>query len=174
MYIKDKIQIVNKLKDKLLSNCFYIIDASGLKVEEINKFRKECFKKKISYQVVKNTLIKKTLKELNNINIDLKFLKGFSGILITNNLNSNQPAKIIKSFRDLDSIKKIKLKIAFIEESLFIGNESLEKLIKIKSKNEMIYDIILLLKFSIGEIINSLNNEKNKIFSIIEGLKKKK
>jgi len=64
MYIKDKIQIVNKLKDKLLSNCFYIIDASGLKVEEINKFRKECFKKKISYQVVKNTLIKKNFKRI--------------------------------------------------------------------------------------------------------------
>lgn len=171
MNIKKKIEIVKNLKNKLSSNCFYIIDSNGLKVKEINQFRRKCFEKKIFYKVIKNTLIKKALKELKYKEFDFKVLKGFSSILITDNTNSNLPAKIIDNFRKTNNTQKPILKIAFVGDELFIGNDSLVKLINIKSKNEIIYEIILLLKSLFYKVLDLLNSKK-KIFKIIKQLKK--
>lgn len=178
MYIKNKIQIVKNLKEKLLiSNCFYIIDANGLKVEEINEFRKECFKEEVFYKVTKNTLIKKTLEKINLYkDFDFKILKGFSGILIPNkNKNPNIPAKIILNFRKSNNTKKPILKTTFIQDVFLNGDNFLKKIINLKSKNESIYEMVLLLKnSSVYKIIHLLNNQRNKIFEIFKALKKKK
>ncbi len=140
-----KAVVIEELKDKF-AKCqfFYITDAGGMSVDSINKFRRSCFDKGIEYKVYKNTLIKKALEQSTDNQIDYtefndKVLAGFTGVLFSPESGS-APAKLLKDFRrDNPGVNgKPFLKGAFIDSSLYIGENTLDELSKVKSRLEMI------------------------------------
>tara|TARA_B110000495_G_C22755906_1_gene442727 strand:- start:134 stop:664 length:531 start_codon:yes stop_codon:yes gene_type:complete len=173
---ENKIEVVNNLTNKFKeNNIFYLLDASGLTVTEINSFREKCFKKNIEYKVVKNSFIKKALKnqEVDYSEIlDSDSLKGFSGLLFTNESPSG-PAKILKDFRKSFNSGHPSLKAAAIESDFFIGDDHLDSLSKLKSKNELIGEIILLLQSPAKNIISLLKSSENKLSGVIKALENK-
>lgn len=177
MIRKEKAQIIESLVEQFSTAAyFYIIDATGLTVEEVNDFRKKCFKNGVVYTVVKNTLIKKSLERMEN-GIDYaifseQVLKGFSGILISKDA-ANIPAKIIQAFRKERGKDQPMLKGASIEREFFIGNQYLDVLSKLKSKTELIGEIVSLLQAPVMRVITSLQGSKHKLAGILENLSKK-
>ena len=165
---QDKNQLIEVLDGMLQDNKnFYLTDISGLNAEESSQLRRMCFKKEVSLQVVKNTLLKKALDKL-----DLDFeemygvLKGNTSIMFTDVASS--PAKIIKEFRK-KSDKPI-LKAAYLDESLYLGDENLKMLSDLKSKEELIGEIILLLQSPAKNVVSSLQSSKNKLSGLIKSL----
>ena len=163
---ENKIEVVKDLTNKFKeNNIFYLLDASGLTVSQVNSFREKCFKRDIEYKVVKNTFIKKALE---NQDVDYSeilnsdSLKGFSGLLFTN-LSPSSPAKALKDFRKFLDADHPSLKAAAIDSDFFIGDDHLDSLSKLKSKNEIIGDIILLLQSPAKNIISLLKSSENKI-----------
>jgi large subunit ribosomal protein L10 len=155
----EKTQVIDELVEKLNSNDkIYLADCSSLTVEKVNAFRKQCFEKKISVTVVKNTLLKKAIERANDSKLAelIPALKGETALMFTD--TSNAPAKIIKDFRK--NGKKPALKAAYVEEMIFMGDEQLEALVGLKSKNELIADVIALLKSPIQRVIGGLENKK--------------
>ena len=155
----EKTQVIEQLVEKLNANDkIYLADCSTLTVEKVNAFRKQCFDKKISVTVVKNTLLKKAIERANDSKLAelIPALKGETALIFTN--VSNAPAKIIKDFRKND--KKPALKAAYVEEMVFMGDEQLDSLVALKSKNELIADVIALLKSPIQRVIGGLENKK--------------
>ncbi|WGH26366.1 MAG: 50S ribosomal protein L10 [Candidatus Bostrichicola ureolyticus] len=152
------------------SNAIYLTDISGLNAQQISDFRKECFKFKVNTQTIKNSLLKKAIefnkkKEFYNL-YDL--LKGNTTISISN--ISNLPAKIIKNFRIKTGVNKPLIKGVYIDKCFYIGDNQLETLICIKSKEELICEILKLLNLTIINLISTLN--KN-IFNIMQSLNNK-
>jgi len=146
---EEKAIIINELTDKL-SDCrnFYFTDASGLSVGQINQFRRFCFNKGIEYKVYKNTLITKALEkqEVDYSSLYEEVLSGFTGILFSSE-TANLPAKAIKEFRKEVPINdKPILKAACIDTEIYVGDDHLSYLCNLKSKNELISDIIMLLQ----------------------------
>jgi large subunit ribosomal protein L10 len=170
---EEKGQVIDNLADQLSKTpYFYITDTGGLTVAQVNAFRKLCFERGVEYKVVKNTLIKKALERLDAdyTPFDNKVLKGFSGIMFSPE-NSNLPAKLIQEFRKKDK-KNVKpvLKGASIDTDLFIGEENLDLLSKLKSKNELIGDIIGLLQSPAKNVISGLQGGGNKLAGILKTL----
>ena len=158
---EEKTQVIEQLLEKLnKNNKIYLADCSSLTVEKVNQLRKECFDKKISIQVVKNTLLKKALERANDSRLaDLvPALKGNTALMIAE--TSNAPAKVIKDFRKKGNDKPL-LKGAFVEETIYLGDDQLEALASLKSKNELIADVISLLQAPIRRVIGGLENKKS-------------
>jgi len=154
----EKTQVIEQLLEKLNSNNkVYLADCSTLTVEKVNAFRKQCFEKKISVTVVKNTLLKKALERANDSKLAelIPALKGETALMFTD--TSNAPAKVIKDFRKKDS--KPALKAAYVEEMIFIGDEQLDALAGLKSKNELIGEVIALLQSPIQRVMGALENK---------------
>jgi len=157
---EEKTQVIEQLLEKLNKNSkIYLADCSSLTVEKVNQLRKECFNKNISIQVVKNTLLKKALERANDSRLAdlIPTLKGNTALMFAE--TSNGPAKIIKDFRKKGNEKPL-LKGAFVEETIFIGDDQLEVLASLKSKNELIADVISLLQSPIRRVISGLENKK--------------
>ncbi len=174
---KQKETIVEGLVKQFSStDYFYIIDATGLTVEAVNDFRKRCFQAGVLYQVVKNTLINKALKKLNG-EVDYSsfgdaVLRGFSGILFARDIGST-PAKIIKGFRKQKGLGSPILKGASIDQALFIGEEYLDTLSELKSKAELVGDIIGLLQSPVKHVMASLQSSKYQLAGIVKALSEK-
>ncbi len=170
---EEKAEIISSLKVKFEENAhFYIADASGLTVAEINEFRSECFKNGVEYKVVKNTLIKRALDEIEGDFSELEqVLKGTSGILFSKE-SGNTPAKIIKSFRKKGNEKPI-LKAASIESEIYLGDENLDALSSLKSKNELIGEVILLLQSPAQRVISALESGKSTLAGVVKTLSEK-
>ena len=167
---EDKGKIIQELSDKFAKfNYFYITDASGMTVENVNKFRKLCYSKGIEYKVVKNSLIKKALESTKTDYSPFygKVLKGFSGILFAE--SGNAPAKLLKEFYSTGLDKPL-LKGASISNDLFIGENQLEALATLKSKNELIGDIIGLLQSPAKNVISGLQSGGQKISGVLKTL----
>jgi large subunit ribosomal protein L10 len=155
----EKTEVIDQLVEKLnANNKIYLADCSTLTVEKVNQFRKACFDKKVSVTVVKNTLLKKAIERANDSRLAelIPALKGETALMFTE--TSNVPAKIIRDFRKKDS--KPALKAAFVEEMVYIGDNQLDALASLKSKNELIGDIIALLQSPIQRVIGGLENKK--------------
>jgi large subunit ribosomal protein L10 len=155
----EKTEVIDQLVEKLnANNKIYLADCSTLTVEKVNQFRKACFDKKVSVTVVKNTLLKKAIERANDSRLAelIPALKGETALMFTD--TSNVPAKIIRDFRKKDS--KPALKAAFVEEMVYIGDDQLAALAGLKSKNELIGDIIALLQSPIQRVIGGLENKK--------------
>ncbi len=153
----EKTQVIEELVEKLnANNKIYLADCSTLTVEKVNAFRKQCFEKKISVTVVKNTLLKKAIERANDSKLAelIPALKGETALMFTE--VSNAPAKVIKEFRKKDS--KPLLKAAYVEEMVFIGDEQIDALAGLKSKNELIGEIIGLLQSPIQRVMGALEN----------------
>jgi len=157
---EEKTQVIETLVEKLNANTkIYLADCSSLTVEKVNQLRKECFSKKISIQVVKNSLLKKALERASDSRLAemIPALKGNTALMFAE--TSNGPAKVIKDFRKKGNEKPL-LKAAFVEETVYIGDNQLEALASLKSKNELIADVVSLLQAPIRRVIGGLENKK--------------
>ncbi len=169
---QEKTQVISDLAVKFTENSnFYFADASGLTVAEINNFRQRCFDKGVEYNVYKNTLIKKALETLDTdySSFGDTVLKGFTGIIFSKE-SGNLPAKLIKEFRKAQGGEKPIFKGASIDTDLFIGNDQLDLLTKLKTKFELIGDVIMLLQSPAKNVISSLQSGQNKLTGILKTL----
>jgi large subunit ribosomal protein L10 len=150
------IEIENLTAQLADSNVVYIADISGLDAESTSSLRRACFKAGIKLEVVKNTLLAKAMEFSDNEYGELSnVLKGNSAIMIAD--VPNAPGKLIKDFRK--KYKKPVLKGAYISEEIYIGDENLDALASIKSKSEVIGEIIGLLQSPAQRIISALQNK---------------
>lgn len=159
---EEKAQIIDELTQKFADNAhFYVTDASGFTVEQINNFRRMCFKSGIEYRVYKNTLIQKALERQKGTDYSPIFdvLTGFSGVMFSKE-TGNAPAKVIKEFRKKLEGKPV-LKAASIKSEFYIGDENLNALANLKSRDELIGEIIGMLQAPARNIISALQNRKS-------------
>ncbi len=171
---EDKARLIGELSEKLKrTDHFYITDTSDLTVAEMNKFRGMCFTKGVEYKVIKNTLIKKALENVDSNYADLNdILKGTSGIMFVNE-NANAPAKIIKDFKKEDPKDRPKFKAASIDSDLYIGENQLSALVGLKSRQELIGEIITLLQSPAKNVITLLQSGEHKLAGIVKTLSKR-
>lgn len=155
------------------SPVFYLTDASTLTVEQTTALRRECFNGKIRMQVVKNTLLKKALDSIEGIDYSEMYsaLHGPTAILFAE--TGNAPAKLLKEFRKKNpKLEKPTLKAAYVEQTVYVGANQLDTLANIKSKNELIGDVIALLQSPAKNVISALKSSPNKLAGIVKALEK--
>lgn len=165
---EEKNQFVDDLTVKLNNaNIFYLADIAGLDAENSSKLRRSCFSGNIQMEVVKNSLLKKALERAEG-NYDELYvsLKGNTSIMFAE--TGNGPAKLIKEFRKKS--EKPLLKGAFIDQAIFIGDANLDALVALKSKEELIGDIIALLQSPAKNVISALQSGGGKIAGIVKTL----
>ncbi|HMI06932.1 MAG TPA: 50S ribosomal protein L10 [Flavobacterium sp.] len=165
---EEKSKVIEDLTAQLAgTNVVYLADISGLNAETTSNLRRACFKAGIQLEVVKNTLLAKAMEASDNDYGDLStVLAGNTSILISE--NGNAPAKIIKEFRKKSD--KPLLKGAFIHHAVFIGDNQLDALIALKSKEEVIGEIIGLLQSPAKNVISALKSGGGKIAGIVKTL----
>lgn len=167
---EEKGQIIDALAEKFSQhNHFYITDASGFSVEQINAFRRVCFNKGVEYRVYKNTMIRKALeKRGGNYDPIYKVLHGFSGVIFSKE-SGNAPARAIKEYRKKNEGKPA-FKAASIQTDVFIGEENLNMLNDLKSKNELIGEIISMLQAPAKNVLSALLSSKQTIAGLVKTL----
>ena len=166
----EKIELVSSLKEKFESNLFfYVLDSGGMTVAEINGFRRLCHEKGFEYQVVKNNLVKKALDDLEADFSPMydTALKGFSGILFSNESGSG-PAKMLKEFRKKGRSERPVLKGASIDSSFYFGEESLEDLSKIKSKEDLLAELLGLLQSPASNLVRAMQSPGEKLAGALQ------
>jgi len=166
---EDKTQIVDNLVTKLgQTPNFYIADISGLNAEVTAKLRRECFAQNITLMVVKNTLLRKALEKTGNTEATLLFpiLEGPTSVMFTD--TANVPAKLIKEFGR--KYGRPILKGACLQECAYVGAQHLEALINIKSREELIGDVVGMLLSPARNIISALTSGGAKLAGIAETL----
>lgn len=169
---EDKNKIIASLAETLGScNSFYITDISNLTVEKTSALRRLCFGKNIKLRVAKNSLIRKALEKVKADGYEQLFdsLKGSSAIMFSE--TANAPAKVIKEFRAKND--RPILKSAFIDSAVFIGDHQVDTLAALKSKNELIGDIIALLQSPAKNVISALQSGGGKLAGILQTLEKR-
>ena len=153
------------------SKNFYLADTSTITGIKINAFRRICFEKQVNITVVKNTLLRKAMEKSGNAAAFAELhdtLTGNTAILTAT--QPSDPARVIKQFRADGTNTKPTLKAAFIEESVYIGDNYLEQLSALKTKNELIADIIALLQSPAKNVISALQSGGNKLSGIVKTL----
>lgn len=170
----EKKVIIDSLTEKFKENpFFYITDASGFSVAQINAFRKACYDKGVEYKVYKNTLIKKALENLDSdySKLSQEALKGFSGVVFSKE-TSNLPAKVLLDFRKKLGRKEVRplFKGAGIDSDVFIGESNLEVLSTLKSKQELLGDLIGLLQSPAKNLVSALLSGQNNITGVLKTL----
>ena len=166
---EEKSQYIEDLAGKLSeSGVFYLTYTAGLTVDTVNQLREKCFKSNIELRVVKNTLLKKAMEQIEDTNYEDLYgvLAGPTAIMFAE--TGNAPAKLIKDFRKKH--EKPLLKGAFIEEAIYTGEENLEFLTSIKSKEELIGDIIALLQSPAKNVISGLKSGGGTLAGILKTL----
>jgi large subunit ribosomal protein L10 len=168
---EEKSVAINEILDVLKSNQnIYLTDISGLNALETSNLRRMCFKAGVKLSVVKNTLLEKAMDDSEKDFGELKeTLNGNTSVMIAE--VSSAPAKVIKNFRK-KSERPI-LKGAMIEEDIYIGDDQLETLFAIKSKEELIGDIIMLLQSPAKNVISALSSSGGKLSGILQTLSNK-
>ncbi|RHJ91115.1 50S ribosomal protein L10 [Parabacteroides bouchesdurhonensis] len=152
---------------------FYLTDIEALNAEKTSKLRRECFKQEVKLVVVKNSLLKKALE---NVDGDFSSLhdamKGNTAVMFSQ--VANAPARLIKDFtKDTKGEGKPQLKAAYVQESFYIGAENLEALVTIKSKNELIADVIALLESPAKNVISALQSSGQTIHGLLKTLEER-
>jgi large subunit ribosomal protein L10 len=150
---------------------FYITDTSNLTVAKINNIRRKCFESDITIQVAKNSLIKKAMEAAGGDYTQMyDVLKGSSSILFSK--SATAPAKLIKQLRKSGSEKPI-IKAAYIDSAIFIGDNQLDTLINLKSKEQLVGEIIGLLQSPAKNVISALQSGGNKLAGIVKTLQER-
>jgi len=170
---ENKQVLIESLTQQLKDNSnFYLTDISSLNAEDTSNLRRLCFKNGIKMQMVKNTLLKKAMVNADK-NLDELFgtLKGNTSIMFSE--TGNAPAKLIKEFRASTKGELPILKSAYIEEATYIGNDQLEFLVAIKSKNELIAEVIGLLQSPVKNVVSALQSGGNNLTGILKTLSEK-
>lgn len=159
---EEKTRVIGELVEKLNNTSkVYLADCSSLSVEKVNQLRRKCFEQGISMHVVKNTLLEKAIERANDQNLKdlIPTLKGATALLISE--SSAAPAKLISEFRK-GGIDRPLLKGAYVEETIYIGDGQLSTLATIKSKNELIADVIALLKSPSQKVLSQIQQNAEK------------
>ena len=171
---EEKAEIITELKEKFASNpFFYITDAAGMTVAQVNNFRRMCFSEQVEYRVIKNTLIRKALEDIEGdfSPLDKTALKGFSGVLFSKE-NSKKPAELLKKFYKTGMEKPV-LKAASIDAELYIGADQLDALTKLRSKQDLIGEIITLLQSPAKNVIGALQSGGNTLAGLLKTLEER-
>jgi len=165
---EDKVAIINELSQKLKDTShFYLTDISELNAEDTSSLRRKCYEKEIELVVVKNTLLKKAMEQSEADYSEIfDVLKGATSIMFTE--TGNVPGKLIKEIRK--SSEKPILKAAYVEESVYIGDDQLDTLANIKSKNELIADVISLLQSPAKNVISALQSSGQTLTGVLKTL----
>lgn len=168
---ENKNEIIQKITDQFKNNKnFYVADVSSLTVNQTNDLRKLCYKYGITLNVAKNTLIKKALERAEIIDENLfSSLHGPSSIMFSESINA--PAKLIREFRK--KYEKPVLKAAYVEETVYIGDHSLDALLTLKTKEELIADVVMLLGSPIRNLISALKSADSSIMGVLKTLSDK-
>lgn len=168
---EEKSQVIEELTAQLADNSnIYLTDISGLNAGATSNLRRACFKANVKLAVVKNTLLEKAMNASEKDFGDLPtILKGNTSVMYSE--TGNAPAKVIKTFRKKS--KKPLLKGAFIEESIYLGDEQLDMLVNIKSREELIGDIVSLLQSPAKNVISALQSGGGKLSGILKTLSQK-
>jgi large subunit ribosomal protein L10 len=168
---EQKNAIIDSLTTRLKEySHFYLTDTAQLNAADTSNLRRKCFENDIKLIVVKNTLLRRALVQ-SGMNFEELYpvLKGTTSIMFTQSVNS--PARLIREFRKKHD--KPVLKGAYVQESIYLGDEMLDTLVSIKTKEELIGDIIILLQSPAKNVISALQSGGNKIQGVLETLKKK-
>jgi large subunit ribosomal protein L10 len=170
MRTEEKNQVIDSLAEQLQAyNNIYITDIGDLNVEKSNDLRRLCFRRNVKLTVVKNTLLKRAMeKSGRDFSEMFEILNGPTSIMLCD--SGNVPAKLIKEFRKLAKSQKPILKGAFVEESVYLGNDQLDSLVNLKTKNELIGEIIGLLQSPARNVISALQSGGNKLSGIVKTL----
>lgn len=168
---EEKDVIIENLAQRLNdTKHFYLTDISELNAEETSDLRRKCFEKEISLLVVKNTLLRKAMEKSEGAYDDLyDVLKDSTSIMFCE--SGNTPAKLIKEFRK--TMEKPVLKAAFVEESVYIGDDQLDVLSKIKSKEELLGDLLNLLQSPATSLVSALASSSSKMAGALKTLSEK-
>ena len=169
-----KAQIIESIAAQLQETPnFYVTDISGLNAEQTAKLRRACFEAGIKLSVVKNTLFAHVLDASENEEMKLidQVLVGNSAIMYTT--SANAPAKLIKKFTKETGLDKPALKGAYVQECAFIGADKLEELAAIKSKEELIGDIVALLQSPMRNVLSALQSAGSTVAGIVKTLSEK-
>lgn len=169
---EEKHEIIELLAEKLRNtNHIYLTDISGLTVEDTNKLRALCFKREIGLQTVKNTLLRKAMEKVDGKDFSGLFdaLKGSTAVMFSD--INNTPAKLIQEVRKKQA--KPILKGAYVEECCYLGDNQVDVLVAIKSKEELVGDIIGLLQSPAKNVISALKSSSNTIAGIVKTLSEK-
>ncbi|MGK6351884.1 50S ribosomal protein L10 [Parapedobacter sp. DT-150] len=168
---EEKQEIVRALAEQIKSyGIFYITDTADLTVAKVNGIRRKCYDRGIAMQVVKNTLIKKALEEAGVDSEELLgVLKGSSTMLFSD--TGNAPAKLIKELRK-EGDKPV-LKGAYIDSAIFVGDNQVDALSQLKSKNELIGDIIGLLQSPAKNVVSALQSGGNTLAGLVKTLQER-
>jgi len=168
---EEKSQVIKDLTTQLADNSnIYLADISGLNAGATSNLRRACFKANVQLAVVKNTLLEKAMEASDREFGELPtVLKGNTSVMYSE--TGNAPAKVIKAFRKKSD--KPLLKGAFIEETIYLGDEQLDMLVDIKSKEELIGEIIGLLQSPAKNVISALQSSGGKLSGILKTLSQK-
>jgi large subunit ribosomal protein L10 len=168
---EEKSQVIEVLTTKLTEgNIIYLADISGLNALDTSNLRRACFKANVKLAVVKNTLLEKAMEKSDKDFGELpNVLKGNTSLMFSE--TGNAPAKVIKEFRKKSD--KPLLKGAYVEEAIYVGDDQLDTLVNIKSKEELIGDVISLLQSPAKNVISALQSGGNKLSGIIKTLSEK-
>lgn len=165
---EQKSQIIDEIaKDLADYPNVYVTDISGFTVDTVNQLRRQCFRNDIKLKVVKNTLLKRAMEQVEGDYSEIEdTLKGSTAIMLST--VGNAPARLIKAFRVKN--KKPIIKAAYIESASYIGDEMLETLCNIKSREELIGDIIGLLQSPAKNVVSALQSGGGKLAGIVKTL----
>ena len=169
---EDKAIIIANIGDQLKNySCVYLTQTSGLNAEKTSALRRACFSEDIKMLCVKNTLLKQAFEASETDYSGLyDLLHGETTLLLSN--VGNAPAKLIKKFRDKNNTLPM-LKGAYVEETVYVGEDQLDILSNIKSKNELIADVIGLLQSPAKNVISALQSGANILHGVLETLSNK-
>lgn len=165
----EKNQLIDQLAETLsASNVIYLADTSELSAEATSNLRRTCFNKQIQLSVVKNTLLRKALERIEGKDFSELYsvLAGPTSVMLAE--TGNAPAKLIKEFRKKN--KKPILKAAYVEEMCFVGDDQLQALIDIKSREELIGEVIGLLQSPIRNVLGALQSGGNTVAGLVKTL----
>jgi len=163
---------IDELAGKLAeSSYFYLTDSSELTVETINKFRRLCFQRKVEFRVVKNTLLKQAMEQVNPSVYEGLYtsLKGPTSVLFAD--TGSTPAKLLQEFRK--SSKKPILKAAFIDSAVYVGDDQIDALTNLKSKQVLIGELVGLLQSPARNVISALQSSGGKLAGIVKTLQER-
>ena len=171
---EDKGVIIGQLTEVLKEYPnFYLTDIEAMDAEKTSQLRRECFKREVKLVVVKNNLLKKALGNLEGDYSELDgALKGNTAVMFSQ--VANAPARLIKDFtKDTKGEGKPQLKAAYVQESFYVGAENLDALVSIKSKNELIADVIALLESPAKNVISALQSSGQTIHGLLKTLEER-
>ena len=163
---------IKELTQMLADNSvLYLTDATGLNAEETTQLRRACYKNDVRMRVVKNTLLRRAMEASEGTDFSelYEVLTGQTALLVGN--VGNAPAKILKEFRKKSDMPT--LKAAYVEESTYLGDDQIDALTAIKSKDELIAELIALLQSPMKNVVVALNSGGNTVSGLVKALQER-